>query len=92
MKMPLTAYVIVASMALAASAFALADSDTTADISPFCSPPGAKLGHLREGRETPPSGAQEINGVPNTCVTSDGYMRLDYPVAPRASMIDGDVM
>lgn len=92
MKNAMTACVVAASMALSAWGFASADSETTADISPYCTSYGAKPDHLRAGREGPISGTQEINGVPHACVTTDGIIRLDYPVSPRASMIDGDVM
>jgi hypothetical protein len=92
MKNSVTARVVVASMALSAWGIAVADSDTTADVSPYCTSYGAKPDYLRAGREGPSSATQEINGVPHACVTTDGIIRLDYPVSPRASMVDSDVM
>jgi hypothetical protein len=92
MKNTVAACVVAASMALSAWGIAVADFETTADISPYCTSYGAKLDHLRAGRDGPSSGTQEINGVPHACVTTDGILRLDYPVSPRASMVDADVM
>ncbi len=74
---------------LGAPANALADAETAPDISPFCSLDGVKRVHVADAQALP---SREINGVAQSCVTSDGYIRLDYPVSPRAPMVDSDVM
>jgi len=74
---------------LGATAAARADAEGAPDISPFCTVQGVKRVHVVQA---PPLGSQEINGVAQSCVTSDGYIRLDYPVSPRAPLLDSDVM
>ena len=68
---------------------AVARAEGAPDISPFCTADGVKRVHVAQG---PFQGSQEINGVAQSCVTSDGYLRLDYPVSPRGPILDSEVM